>query len=158
MGIQLDDLNFEKQPFDKSKAYGQSKTANSLFAVQLDKMGKAHGVRAFAVHPGPILTEITRYMSSEELQAWIQRVNQDRAPQNGIFKTPQQGAATSIWCALSDQLNDTGGVYCEDCNIAELVSDDSPAGHGVRSYAIDPDKAAALWQFSETATGTRWPT
>lgn len=155
--VQLDDLNFEKEPFDKSKAYGQSKTANSLFAVQLDKIGQEHGVRAFALHPGPILTEITRHMSAEELQAWIQRVTQELAPQQEAFKTPQQGAATSIWCALSDQLNDMGGVYCEDCNIAELVPDDSPAGHGVRPYAIDQDKAAALWQFSETVTGIRWP-
>lgn len=148
MGLQLDDLNFEKHSFDKMKAYGQSKTANSLFAVELDRIGQEHGVRAFAVHPGAILTDIFRYMTNEELQAWTQRVNS--------FKNPQQGAATSIWCALSDQLDGIGGVYCEDCDIAELVPDDSQAGHGVRFYAIDPDKAAALWQFSESATGVRW--
>jgi len=88
-------------------------------------------------------------MTEEEMQTWIQRV--------GDFKTPQQGAATSIWCALSDQLNGIGGVYCEDCDIAEPLPDDSQAVHGVRFFAIDPDRAEALWQFSETATGIRWP-
>lgn len=155
--VQLDDLNFEKEPFDKSKAYGQSKTANSLFAAGLDRIGQAHGVRAFAVHPGAILTDITRYMTDEELQTWIQRVNDELSRLKEDFKTPQQGAATSIWCALSDELDGMGGVYCEDCNIATLVPDDSPAGYGVRSYAIDPDKAAALWKFSEATTGVRWP-
>jgi NAD(P)-dependent dehydrogenase (short-subunit alcohol dehydrogenase family) len=147
--LQLDDLNFERHPFDSTKAYGLSKTANSLFAVELDRIGQEHGIRAFAVHPGAIRTDIFRYMTDEELQAWMQRVND--------FKTPQQGAATSIWCALSHQLNDIGGVYCEDCDIAVLVPDDSQAVYGVRPFAIDPDTAAALWQFSETATGARWP-
>jgi len=149
MGLQLDDPNFEQHPYDKMKAYGQSKTANSLFAVELDRIGQPYGVRAFAVHPGAIQTDIFRYMSEEELQAWTQRVKS--------FKTPQQGAATAVWCALSDQLKDIGGVYCEDCNIAELVPDDSPVAHGVRAYAVDPDQAIALWQFSERVTGIRWP-
>jgi len=149
MGLQLDDPNFDKHPFDKSKAYGQSKTAASLFAVELDRIGKEYGIRAFAVHPGAILTDAFRYMTEEEIQAWTQRVK-------GI-KTTQQGAATSIWCALSHQLNGIGGVYCEDCDIAELVPDDLQAGYGVRSFAIDPDQAAALWQFSERVTGVRWP-
>jgi hypothetical protein len=89
-------------------------------------------------------------MSGEELQAWEQQIKS--------FKTLQQGAATAVWCALSDQLTGMGGVYCEDCDIAELMPDDSQAtGYGVRSHAIDADQAAALWQFSETATGVRWP-
>jgi NAD(P)-dependent dehydrogenase (short-subunit alcohol dehydrogenase family) len=149
MGLQLDDVNFEKHPFDKMKAYGQSKTANSLFTVELDRIGREHKVQAFAVHPGAIMTEIFRYMTNEELQAWVQQVNN--------FKTPQQGAATSIWCALSDQLNGMGGVYCEDCDISELVPDDSQVTYGVRSFAIDPNQATALWQYSESATGIRWP-
>ena len=149
MGLQLDDPNFEKQPYDKMKAYGQSKTANALFAVGLDSRGQSHGVRAFAVHPGAIQTDIFRYMTDEEQQAWAQQVSD--------FKTPQQGAATSVWCALSRQLDGMGGVYCEDCNIAELLPDDSPAPRGVRSWAIDPGKATLLWQFSEAATGLQWP-
>lgn len=142
--LNLDDLDFEKQPYDKQLAYARSKTANSLFAVHLDRIGQDHNIRSFAVHPGAILTDIFRYMSEEEQQAWRQRVTE--------FKTPQQGAATSVWCALSPQLQDKGGVYCEDCDIAELVPDDSPVPHGVRSFAIDPDQAAALWRFSESIT------
>lgn len=148
MGLQLDDPNFEKHPYDKMKAYGQSKTANILFAVELDRRGQHQGVRAFAVHPGAILTDIFRYMTDEELRAWKQRVND--------FKTPQQGAATAVWCAVSDQLNGMGGVYCEDCDIANVVPDDQPDGKGVRSYAVDPDQAEVLWQFSEAATGVRF--
>ena len=149
MGLQLDDPNFEQHPFDTMKAYGQSKTANTLFAIELDRFGQEHGVRAFAVHPGAIQTDIFRYMTDAEQQEWKSRVNS--------FKTTQQGAATSIWCALSDQLNGMGGVYCEDCDIAELVPDDSKVPYGVRPYAIDMDTAKVLWQFSETVTGIRWP-
>jgi NAD(P)-dependent dehydrogenase (short-subunit alcohol dehydrogenase family) len=149
MGVQLDDVNFDRQPFDTMKAYGQSKTANVLFAVELDRVGQEYGVRAFAVHPGAIRTEIFRYMSAQELEDWEKLVNH--------FKTLEQGAATAVWCALSDRLNGLGGVYCEDCDIAALLPDDSPAGYGVRSFAVDPDRAAALWRFSEAVTGIRWP-
>lgn len=149
MGLQLDDVNFQKHPFDTMKAYGQSKTANSLFAVHLDSIGQQHGVRAFSVHPGAIETEIFRYMTAQQLEDWKQNVKN--------FKTPQQGAATSIWCAASSQLDDKGGVYCEDCDIAELLPNESRAPHGVRAYAIDPETAAELWQFSEKATGIGWP-
>jgi NAD(P)-dependent dehydrogenase (short-subunit alcohol dehydrogenase family) len=149
MGVQLDDVNFDRQPFDTMKAYGQSKTANVLFAVELDRVGQEYGVRAFAVHPGAIRTEIFRYMSAQELKDWEKLVNH--------FKTLEQGAATAVWCALSDRLNGLGGVYCEDCDIAALLPDDSPAGYGVRSFAVDPDRAAALWRFSEAVTGIRWP-
>lgn len=135
--------------FDTNKAYGQSKTANSLFVVELDKIGQEYNVRAFAVHPGAIQTDIFRYMTEQELQNWKQRVTE--------FKTPQQGAATSMWCVLSDELNGMGGVYCEDCNIAKLLPDDSKDGYSVRSYAIDPHNAAVLWKFSEKATGIKWP-
>ncbi len=149
MGLRLNDPNFEKQPFDTMKAYGQSKTANVLFAVELDRVGQAHGVRAFAVHPGAIMTDIFRHMPPEEQQVWATRVDN--------LKTPQQGAATSVWCALSPQLNGMGGVYCEDCDIAVSVPDDDPAFYGVRSYALDPLNAAALWKFSEAVTGIKWP-
>jgi NAD(P)-dependent dehydrogenase (short-subunit alcohol dehydrogenase family) len=138
----LDDLNFEKQPYDKQTAYARSKTANSLFAVHLDRIGQDYGIRSFAVHPGAVETDIFRYMSDEEQKAWRQRVTE--------FKTPQQGAATAVWCALSPQLKDKGGVYCEDCDIAGLIPDDSPVPHGVRSFAVDPQNAAELWRFSES--------
>jgi NAD(P)-dependent dehydrogenase (short-subunit alcohol dehydrogenase family) len=149
MALQLDDVNFERQPFDTMKAYGQSKTANVLFAVELDRVGQRHGVRAFAVHPGAIQTDIFRYMTEQQLQEWKRSVTS--------FKTPQQGSATSVWCALSEELEGKGGVYCEDCSIAEVLPDDSTAGRGVRSFAMDAGKAAALWRFSEMVTGMKWP-
>jgi NAD(P)-dependent dehydrogenase (short-subunit alcohol dehydrogenase family) len=158
-GVDLSDPNFERRPYDKALAYAQSKTANSLFAVALDRVGEAHGVRAFAVHPGAVMTDIFRYMPEEERQAWVRRVQGGAGASssgNG-FKTLEQGAATSLWCGLSEQLGGMGGVYCEDCNIAEVVPDESMAPYGVRSFAIDPDKAAALWRLSEGVVGFRWP-
>ncbi len=149
MGVQLDDLNFERQAFDTMKAYAQSKTANILFAAALNRLGEPFGVSAFAVHPGAIQTDIFRYMSTEEVKVWSDQVKE--------FKTTKQGAATSIWCALSEQLEHIGGVYCEDCNVAELMPDDSLAPHGVRAFALDPEKAGALWQLSEQITGVQWP-
>jgi NAD(P)-dependent dehydrogenase (short-subunit alcohol dehydrogenase family) len=100
-GINLSDPNFERRPYDKALAYAQSKTANSLFAVELDRVGAAHGVRAFAVHPGAILTDIFRYMPEEEQQAWIKRVQggAGASSSGNVFKTPGQGAATFTWCA-----------------------------------------------------------
>ena len=96
-------------------------------------------------------------MAEEELQPWVQRVNRETLPSGGGLKTPEQGAASSIWCALSERQNGMGGVYCEDCDIAGVVPDDSPVGNSVRAYAIDPEKAAGLWRFSEGVTGLRWP-
>jgi NAD(P)-dependent dehydrogenase (short-subunit alcohol dehydrogenase family) len=150
MGVQLDDLNFEKQPYDSAKAYAQSKTATSLFTVHLDAIGQPHDIRAFAVHPGAIITDIFRLMTKEQQEAWM---TQASTTLKEGFKTPQQGAATTIWCALSPQLNNKGGVYCEDCDIAQLVPNDSPATTGVRAFAVDPATAKALWQKSEAITG-----
>lgn len=149
MALRLDDVNFETHPYDPMGAYGQSKTANVLFALELDRLGRRRGVRAFAVHPGAIMTDIFRYMTEEELGDWKARV--------GHFKSLQQGAATSVWCALSEQLDGMGGVYCEDCNVAEVVTDTSQTGRGVRPHALDREEAAALWRFSEDATNVRWP-
>ncbi|TDW96255.1 SDR family NAD(P)-dependent oxidoreductase [Dinghuibacter silviterrae] len=153
MDVDLDDANFDKKPYDKWAAYGQSKTANVLFAVELDRAGQADGVRAFALHPGGIQTDIFRFMTEEEKQNWNERVMSSPTP----FKTLEQGAATSVWCAISEALQGKGGVYCQDCRIAAVVPEDSPEPLGVRPYAIDPVKAAALWRFSEAATGVRYP-
>src|SRR6185437_11388988 len=131
MGLHLDDINFESHPYSGMKAYGQSKTANILFMVQLDKIGQPYGIRAFAVHPGAIETDVFRYMTEQELEDWKKGVKK--------FKTPGQGAATSVWCAISDQLDGSGGVYCENCDIANVVPDDAPPGPGVRAYALDPE-------------------
>jgi len=147
--VDLDDPNFERTPYDRWKAYGRSKSANSLFAVELDRRMCDRDVRAFAVHPGRILsTELVRYISDEDLiAAGIKRP--DGTLDQSTTKTIPQGAATTVWCATSSQLENMGGVYCCDCEIAELVPDDSTSLTGVRSWAIDPEIAAKLWDLSE---------
>jgi NAD(P)-dependent dehydrogenase (short-subunit alcohol dehydrogenase family) len=155
--VHLDDPNYLSRPYDKAAAYGQSKTANSLFSVELDRRGQGHGVRAFAVHPGGILTDLVRYLTDDELKAWgiTREGGVLRAPSAG-FKSLAQGAATTVWCAVSPQLAGMGGVYCEDCDIAELVPNDSPSFSGVRHWAVDQPTATALWDLSEQLTGLKW--
>jgi NAD(P)-dependent dehydrogenase (short-subunit alcohol dehydrogenase family) len=150
-GIRWDDLQFERDPYDKWQAYGQSKTANSLFAVQLDQLGQDQGVRAFAVHPGGIMTPLQRHLSREEMQAsgWIDEDGKVLVQ----FKTPEQGAATSVWAATSPQLEGEGGVYCADCDVADIVESIQPGGGGVMAHAVDPDQAARLWEVSANLTG-----
>jgi len=149
----FDDPNFERRPYDKWVAYGQSKTANALFAVALDARGESNRVRAFSVHPGAVVTDLMRYMPEEEIRSAV-------ATSNTIstLKTPEQGAATSIWCATSTQLDGMGGVYCEDCDIAVAVPADFPQPRGVRPWAIDPEQAERLWTMSEGWTGARLTT
>jgi NAD(P)-dependent dehydrogenase (short-subunit alcohol dehydrogenase family) len=147
-GVDFDDPNFERRPYDKWIAYGQSKTANALFAVALDARGEPHRVRAFSVHPGAVVTELMRSMSDEEISAAV-----DRAREVGTFKTAEQGAATSVWCATSPQLDGMGGVYCEDCDIAQAVPADFAEQSGVRAWAMDPSLAERLWTMSEEWTG-----
>jgi NAD(P)-dependent dehydrogenase (short-subunit alcohol dehydrogenase family) len=156
-GVDLDDPNYLSRPYDKAAAYGQSKTANSLFSVELDRRGQGHGVRAFAVHPGGILTDLVRYLTDDELKGWgiTREGGVLRAPSAG-FKSLAQGAATTMWCSLSPQLSGKGGVYCEDCDIAELVPNDSPSLSGVRHWAMDQQMARALWYLSEQLTGLKW--
>jgi NAD(P)-dependent dehydrogenase (short-subunit alcohol dehydrogenase family) len=146
--IRWDDPQFE-QGYDKWAAYGQAKTANILFAVQLDALGKDSGVRAFALHPGGILTPLQRHLPREEMVAfgWI---DEQGNPLNPAFKSPEQGAATQVWAATSPQLDGLGGVFCEDCEITELSTDDAP---GVRPYAVDPASAERLWTLSADLTG-----
>jgi NAD(P)-dependent dehydrogenase (short-subunit alcohol dehydrogenase family) len=156
--VDLDDPNFERRAFDKWAAYGQSKSANSLFAVELDRRGREKGVRAFAVHPGGALTELTRHMTDDELAAYgiVREGDKLRPPATGL-KTVAQGAATSVWCAVSPTLDGRGGVYCEDCDIAAAVPGDSKDLWGVRPWAIDKAIARALWGLSERLIGIRWP-
>lgn len=146
--IRWDDPQFE-QGYDKWAAYGQAKTANILFAVQLDALGKDSGVRAFSLHPGGILTPLQRHLPREEMVAfgWI---DAEGNPLNPAFKSPEQGAATQVWAATSPQLDGLGGVFCEDCEIAELSTDGAP---GVRPYAVDPASAERLWTLSADLTG-----
>jgi NAD(P)-dependent dehydrogenase (short-subunit alcohol dehydrogenase family) len=144
----FEDPNFQRRPYDKWLAYGQSKTANALFAVALDVRGAEHGVRAFSVHPGAVETDLMRSMSADE-----QRAALATAREISSLKTADQGAATSIWCGTSPELAGMGGVYCEDVDIAEAASADAPLPRGVRPWARDPDLAEELWKRSEEWTG-----
>ena len=149
--IRWDDVQF-KRGYDKWDAYGQAKTANILFSVQLDALGRDAGVRAFSLHPGGIFTPLQRHLARAEMVAagWM---DEEGRPLNPNFKTPEQGASTQVWAATSPKLDGMGGAYCEDCEIAELVPDDHAAPTGVRSYAIDPVQAARLWKLSSELTG-----
>lgn len=159
-GINFEDPNFMKTEYDRWKAYAQSKSANILFSLELDRLGKEYGVRAFAVHPGLIpSTDLGRF--SENGKTTIQSIsNEDKnsstKEQADEFKTIEQGAATSVWCATSPVLSGMGGVYCEDCDISEAVPADSLKGNGVRPWAIDVDLAKKLWQLSEHLTGVQF--
>ncbi len=148
-GVDFDDPHFRRRAYDKWVAYGQSKTANALLSVALDARGKSQGIRAFAVHPGAVLTDLGRHMSEAE-QSGAVELARKMAP--GLKDIPQ-GAATSVWCATSADLDGQGGVYCEDCNIARVVPAESSDPYGVRPYAIDPELAARLWTLSEDWTG-----
>ncbi|MHA7635014.1 oxidoreductase [Corallococcus sp. M7] len=150
-GVDFDDPFFQQRPYDKWVAYGQSKTANILFAVGLDARGQAHGVRAFAVHPGGILTDLARHMSEEELRASIE--NSDKIEP---LKTVEQGAATTVWCATSPQLVGSGGVYCENADIAVMAPADATIRRGVKDFAVDLKKADRLWSSSEAWTSVRF--
>lgn len=150
--FRFDDPQFETG-YDKWQAYGQAKTANSLFAIELDARGQADGVRAFAVHPGGIMTPLQRHLPREEMIAsgWMD----EEGNVSERFKTVEQGASTSTWAATSPTLDGLGGVYCEDCDIAEPadVGSETARLRGVDAHAIDRDAAARLWTLSAELTG-----
>jgi NAD(P)-dependent dehydrogenase (short-subunit alcohol dehydrogenase family) len=147
--VDLEDPNFERRPYDKWKAYGQSKSANALFALTLDARGADHGVRAFSVHPGAVVSELARSIPEAEFAA-LRAAN----PRN--FKMPPAGAATSVWCAVSPALEGMGGVYCEDVDIGDPVPADSKEPRGVRPWIMDRALADRLWTRSEEWTGVRF--
>lgn len=146
-GIRWHDVQFTRD-YDRWQAYGQAKAANVLFAVHLDKLGRDAGVRAFALHPGSILTPLQRHLSKDEMVAagWI---DDDGSLADPTFKTLEQGAATQVWAATSPQLAGMGGVYCEDCDIAGPATETG----GVHAHAIDSAEAARLWELSAELTG-----
>ena len=157
--IDFDDPNFENRPYNKWIAYAQSKTADSLFALELDNRGCDQGVRAFTANPGAILTtDLCRHLTKEDRPPAI--FDKDGKPvysnEKDYIKTIDQGAATSLWCAVSPQLQGLGGLYCEDVDVAETVPADSLKKTGARPWAIDPDMAIQLWQLSERLTGVRF--
>ncbi|AJH00351.1 oxidoreductase [Clostridium beijerinckii] len=159
-GVNFDDPNFQKTEYDSWKAYAQSKSANSLFAVELDRLGKTHGVRAFSVHPGLIpTTNLGRFSVNGKAAVQELKTNtrkDDTNTKSNEFKTIEQGAATSVWCATNSILDGMGGVYCEDCNIAEAVPYDSLKDNGVRPWAIDKKLAKKLWILSEDLTNVKF--
>lgn len=166
--VLFDDPNFERRPYDPWVAYGQSKTANVLFALGMDKRGQAVGIRAFSVHPGSIAgTGLSKYVTPEQLRqmgAVDDAGNPILDPAKGL-KTAEQGASTSVWCATSPQLVGLGGVYCEDNDIATVyLPDNDPASSaapramtGVMPYAVDAVAADRLWILSEQLTGLTYP-
>ncbi|WP_165184949.1 SDR family NAD(P)-dependent oxidoreductase [Caulobacter soli] len=155
--VDLEDPNFERaDTYTPFGAYGRSKTANALFAVAFDDRHKARGVRATAVHPGGIQTELARHMTPETIQQMIDQINAAAGAEDlaGFeWKTIPQGAATSVWAGVVAPASLVGGRYCEDCHVAELVGDVSMLRAGVRSYALDLDHANALWALSERMVG-----
>ncbi|MDG9717314.1 SDR family NAD(P)-dependent oxidoreductase [Streptomyces sp. DH24] len=150
-GIRWDDVHWERG-YDKWAAYGQAKTANVLFAVRLDRLGRDAGVRAFALHPGGILTPLQRHLPKAEMveRGWIDDDGNPLNPEG--FKTPRQGAATQVWAATSPRLDGLGGLYLEDCEVAGPATEDGDRS-GVRAWATDPEQAARLWDLSVELTG-----
>lgn len=149
--VDFDDMHFQHRAYDKWQSYGQSKTAKSLLAVELDRRLKDRGVRAFAVHPGGIFTPLQRHLQNEEMVV-LGWTKEDGSPSDlaaAGFKTPAQGAGTSLFAATSPKLNGLGGVYLNDCNIAEQVAADSADFNGVRPWAVDQEAAARLWDETE---------
>lgn len=151
--IRWDDLMFTHDDYNKWVAYGQAKTANALFALGLDARAKADGIRAVSVHPGGIMTPLQRHLPKEEMIAmgWID----EEGNTNAIFKTPEQGASTTIWAATSPLLAEIGGVYCEDCEVAKPTNKGSELARysGVDAHAVDRDEAEKLWALSADMTG-----
>ena len=158
--VDLDDPNFERTPYDPMIAYGRSKTANILFAVEFDRRHKARGVRATALHPGGIMTELDRHMQPGELQATVDRINAELTAEGRPpfqFKTIPQGAATSVWAAFVAPSEEVGGQFCDNCQVSDITQGlINPVSPGVRPYALDPEHAKALWARSEELVGERF--
>jgi NAD(P)-dependent dehydrogenase (short-subunit alcohol dehydrogenase family) len=155
--VDLDDPNFERTPYTEFGAYGRSKTANILFAVEFDRRHKAKGIRATAVHPGGIQTELGRHMTPEVTQALIKSINESAPAGTPAFKwkTIPQGAATTVWSGFVAPADMVGGKFCEDCHVAEIV-EGAEIRRGVRAYALDPEHAKALWAKSEEMAGEKF--
>ncbi len=157
--VDLTDPNFETTPYDPFVAYGRSKTANALFAVEFDRRHRDRGVRATAVHPGGINTELARHMPDGAIEAWLRQIQEQRAAAGEPpfeFKSIPQGAATSVWAGVVASADEVGGKFCEDCQVAEFIPADSQISvisRGVRDYALDPENAKALWKKSEEMVG-----
>jgi NAD(P)-dependent dehydrogenase (short-subunit alcohol dehydrogenase family) len=151
--FRFDDPFFEKDDYNKWVAYGQAKTANVLFSVALDKRFKDRGIRSYAVHPGAIRTELGRHMDENDVKDLMDR-RKGRSPM--VYKQVPQGAATTVWAATAPELDGRGGLYCEDCGVAETIEDPS-LDQGIMSWALDEESAARLWTLSEEWSGETFP-
>ena len=157
--VDLEDPNFERTPYDPFVAYGRSKTANILYAVAFDQRHRGRGIRAAAVHPGGIRTELSRHMDAAALGQIIDQLNKQLAAEGKPpfqYKSVPQGAATSVWTAIVGSPEEIGGRYCENCHVGQIVADDvtiSAVSEGVRAYALDAHNAEALWKKSEQLVG-----
>ena len=160
--VNLEDPNFQRTAYDPWVAYGRSKTANILLAVAFDKRHRGRGVRAAAVHPGVIHTELARHLEPGRIENLIKQMNEQLAAEGkGPFqwKSIPQGAATSVWAGAVAPAEEIGGQYCENCHVGNIVSDDvtiSGVSEGVRGYALDPKTAEALWKKSEEMVGEKF--
>jgi NAD(P)-dependent dehydrogenase (short-subunit alcohol dehydrogenase family) len=157
--VDLEDPNFERAPYEPFVAYGRSKTANILFAVAFDQRHRDRGVRAAAVHPGVIETELGRHVDRTQIEGLIKQISDQLAAEGkGPFqwKTIPQGAATSVWAGVVAPAGEIGGQYCENCHVGKIVPDSEAItgiSEGVRGYALDPEMAEALWKKSEELVG-----
>ena len=153
-GILWDDIHFLDNPYDKWMAYGQSKTASSLIAIEFDRLMEDKGVRGFSVHPGGIITPLQRHLQKEEMVAlgWMKEDGSPTELTKNFFKTTSQGASTTLWCATNPSLNNIGGVFCEDCDIAKIkseVEESMQRYFGVADWAVDVDEASKLWELTD---------
>lgn len=149
--VHWDDPHFNNHPYDKWDAYGQAKSANALFALGVDRRGRDVGVRAFSVHPGGIFTPLQRHLPEEEMVALGWKNADGTIPDmiKAMFKRPEQGASTSVWAATSPALDGKGGVYCENCDIAQMATEESQRWEHARAWIADDEKAERLWEMSE---------
>ena len=153
-GILWDDIHFRNNSYDKWMAYGQSKTASSLVAIEFHRRMVDKGVSGFSVHPGGILTPLQRHLQKEEMVAlgWMDENGSPSEMAKNFFKTTSQGASTTLWCATSSSLNGIGGVFCEDCEVAKRkneVDESLQRYFGVADWAVDTDEASKLWDVTE---------
>jgi NAD(P)-dependent dehydrogenase (short-subunit alcohol dehydrogenase family) len=161
--VDLEDPNFEHTPYEPFVAYGRSKTANILFAVAFDQRHRERGIRAAAVHPGGIQTELARHMDPSHMEAMIKQINEQAVAEGKgpfQFKTIPQGAATSVWAGVVAPADEIAGRYCENCHASDVVPDNVTLGmlnEGVRAYALDQKNAEALWKKSEEMVGESFP-
>jgi NAD(P)-dependent dehydrogenase (short-subunit alcohol dehydrogenase family) len=154
-GVDFDDIHFERRPYDKWAAYGQSKSANVLYAVELDRRLADSGVRAFAIHPGGIVTELGRHLDAADIATIRARADERSKAGKAYWKTPEQGAATQLFAATAPELDGRGGLYLEDVQVSGI--EPCPGGMGCSAWALDPEAAKRLWSVSEAMLGESFP-